>query len=82
MAVVIHAVSQSTDDIEDTIQFASDRLTAVAAAVATATTAALGATGAAQYELLLELEIEMHRVESTLVTLREFTTELRHRLSP
>jgi hypothetical protein len=82
MAIVTHALSQSTDDLEDTIQFASDQLTVVAASVATATTAALGASGATQYELLLELEIEMHRVESTLVTLREFTAALRHRLSP
>jgi len=82
MAIVSHAVSQSDADIEETTQFASDRMTVCAAAVATATTAALGASGATRFELMLELEIEMQRTEATLMTLREFIAELKHRVAP
>jgi hypothetical protein len=82
MAIVQHALSQTDADIAETTQYASDHMQTEAAMVASATTTALAASGADKFTKLLQLEIEMQRVEATLVTLREFVSEMKHRAAP
>lgn len=76
MAIVNQALGGATEDLEETLGYAAEELTAYATDVVTLAQAALGETGVLRYTFIRELEIKMSRVEAALITMREMSKEL------